>query len=820
MVRPPLTYQGRLPGVVYREPPANPAADPLRLDTAAFVGFAARGPLNLPVLVEDISQYQTMFGGDLPLAREGSRPIYAHLPSAVRAFFDNGGERCYVVRVAGATATPNRFLLPGVVVQPEGGEPTLVDVPAAWAGRWSDVVQVGAQLRRMPLRFRDETLGSDTVSFTLDIPDEGTVVPGDLMRLTFAGGRSLLCEVTGADVLDTPAPTLHHISIIVAADVIDAFEPFVLGGDTLDTVERIDISGPEPLALTAAVEKNDELWLTFPKDAGIYVGDLLRLTVDDKAVFAPVTRVDWQYDEMTDEPMQRAVCSGPQVRIDPGTVDTSPVQIDRLTFDLYIREGERVQEIWRDLRFNTNASVESWLDVGARIPDSLSARPQDFETRSLRLGEISHVGRYLPLGMNETQPIFGRALPGGGDDDLVTFDPVGLFLDPQFMGVGPRQLMNLANEMVYLSDPAKKIVKLHSLIPLDDVGLVAVPDAVHRPWGPPAPILDETPDPEPPEPEEPPETLFAPCPPEEAPAPEETEFQPMEPWTFTPLGTAGPGFDLDALPVLEPERDYDANGLIDVQRALVELCAARADAIALLSLPEHMRVREARDWHQAFTRLTNFPEESTLSYAAAYHSWAQVREETTPELAPLRHVPPGGAVAGAIARREIARGPWVAPANEALSGVLGLTPGLKDEDWAALYNRQINVLRQQPGRFALMSAHTLAPNRQFLQISVRRLLIYIRKLALREGQRYVFETNNDRFRQLVQITFERALNRIVEAGGLVAFQVITGSEVNTQNDYDNGRFVVALKLAPSHPIEFITVVLVRSGENLLSIVER
>lgn len=119
-----------------------------------------------------------------------------------------------------------------------------------------------------------------------------------------------------------------------------------------------------------------------------------------------------------------------------------------------------------------------------------------------------------------------------------------------------------------------------------------------------------------------------------------------------------------------------------------------------------------------------------------------------------------------------------------------------------------------------MSAHTLNPDRLLLQISVRRLLIYVRKLLLREGHRWVFETNNARFRQFVQISLERMLSRIQALGGLAAFQVVTGTEVNTLNDYDNGRFIVAVKLAPTTPVEFITVVLLRTGENLLEIIER
>jgi phage tail sheath protein FI len=173
-----------------------------------------------------------------------------------------------------------------------------------------------------------------------------------------------------------------------------------------------------------------------------------------------------------------------------------------------------------------------------------------------------------------------------------------------------------------------------------------------------------------------------------------------------------------------------------------------------------------------------------------------------------------------IAAREIRRGAWIAPANVALQNTADLLPNFKDEEWSPLYQRQMNIVRRQPGRYALMSALTLSRDYHYRQLSVRRLLILLRKLALREGQRYVFETNNERFRALVQTYFENILNQILELGGLEAFQVVTNEEVNTANDYDNGRFIIALKVAPTLPIEFITITMLRSGNDALTILER
>src|SRR5438445_4624768 len=93
----------RLPGITF-ETRTPPVLSPLpRMDIAGFVGFAASGPVNVPVMVEEAKAFHDVFGEDLELALdERTRtPVYAELPAAVRAFFRNGGVRCCVVRVAG-----------------------------------------------------------------------------------------------------------------------------------------------------------------------------------------------------------------------------------------------------------------------------------------------------------------------------------------------------------------------------------------------------------------------------------------------------------------------------------------------------------------------------------------------------------------------------------------------------------------------------------------------------------------------------------------------------------------------------------------------
>jgi hypothetical protein len=68
---------------------AEPAGPPsvTRTDVAAFVGTGVRGPVGTATPLDDRTAFATTFGGPGLLA------------DSVKAFFDNGGRRCWVVRV-------------------------------------------------------------------------------------------------------------------------------------------------------------------------------------------------------------------------------------------------------------------------------------------------------------------------------------------------------------------------------------------------------------------------------------------------------------------------------------------------------------------------------------------------------------------------------------------------------------------------------------------------------------------------------------------------------------------------------------------------
>jgi hypothetical protein len=743
-----LTFRGRLPGVDCD--PALPAVDqPIRLDVAGFVGLAERGPLDLPVAVEDAAQYASVFGGDLAVAQEGGVPVHAQLPTAVRAFFDNGGRRCYVVRVAGPNACPSRWAVAGLEIwQPDGSARPAV-VAAAWPGAWSNSTSVAAVLLMRHL------------SVVGDYEPATSRTPGRLPLL--AGSAALL-----------------RTGDLLRIDLAEAGQGRFVRVRGFST----DSSGS---------------WVVVDHEVGFEAGDGV------------------SGDELTPVALSPAVDVAPA---DPLPV----VAVQRLRLDLVVSErtpsGSRTLDRVPDLSFGgdeTGTSPDAWYerlqpadDRSAPDPTRSMALRQDTETM-----QAIGTGLAIPVGMARTEaPVppagdeSGQPALVQGRDDLAAFDPAW-FVDPDLARDTVFSLIGHADQLTVLSHTPRTLRGMHGFLVIDEVAMVALPDVTHRGWFP-APVPLDDPVPPPPEPLPVDWSHFRCC-----------DDRPVEVVAPDPVITATPSSDL---PDLYPPAAYDVGPLLDTQVSLLTMCAARADQVALLSLPAHFGVYDVLDWRDrvvATGRVADGGASGTppLSYGGYWHPWASLVTGQVGTRPVLRDVPPDGPVAGVIAARELARGSWIAPAGVPLHGVVRLTPSLTTADQVLLFDAHANLLAPAPGTFSALSAHTLSSDPQLLHLSVRRLLILLRKIALRLGARYTFVVNNDRFRQLVRMRFDRILARLLERGALHAFRVLTEGGINTEQDQAEGRFVLTLQIAPSNPVEFITVTLVRSGDGLLDVLE-
>ncbi len=158
-----------LPPGIYEERPAVATRPRVRLDVAALIGLAERGPVNTPVVIDDARQFEAIFGRAVP-------GLQLHL--TVRLFFANGGRRCVVVRcVDHVNIRTTRLLVPGFKAV-RGSSRRQVRIAARNPGSWGNRLQVRAQLIQRPV-----ALGFDPVTHAIRIPPDRPAV-GATLRLT------------------------------------------------------------------------------------------------------------------------------------------------------------------------------------------------------------------------------------------------------------------------------------------------------------------------------------------------------------------------------------------------------------------------------------------------------------------------------------------------------------------------------------------------------------------------------------------------------------------------------------------------------------
>ncbi len=125
-----MVQSPQTPGVYYERVDASaPAISALRTDIAGFVGIATRGPLHQALPVESWRQFTAYFG-DFTGA--------AYLAYAVRGFFENGGRRCWVVRVGSEISAAAETILQ----TKDPGNHDLWRVTASSPGVWGNDVDI------------------------------------------------------------------------------------------------------------------------------------------------------------------------------------------------------------------------------------------------------------------------------------------------------------------------------------------------------------------------------------------------------------------------------------------------------------------------------------------------------------------------------------------------------------------------------------------------------------------------------------------------------------------------------------------------------
>ncbi len=179
---------------------------------------------------------------------------------------------------------------------------------------------------------------------------------------------------------------------------------------------------------------------------------------------------------------------------------------------------------------------------------------------------------------------------------------------------------------------------------------------------------------------------------------------------------------------------------------------------------------------------------------------------------------PCGIVAGVMARTDVQRGVWKAPAglDAALGGILGLDVNLNDPENGTLNPLGINCLRAFPvygrvvwGARTLRGADALAD--EYKYIPVRRLALFIEETLYRATKWVVFEPNDEPLWGQIRLNIGAFMHNLFRQGAFQgttpkdAYFVKCDHETTNQTDVNLGIVNIVVGFAPLKPAEFVII---------------
>lgn len=736
----------RRAGLRIEPPPQSREALLPAMDVAAFVGLAERGPLHQPVLLRDALEFDRVFGSNKKIAWDAAqaRWVTVALRGAVRAFFENGGRRCWVVRVADeATAVSGRLQLqalrPLVRRQGQVQVDAATTVEASSPGSWSDGLALRVRLRVQPLPIDDLQWQSDTPQLPQGVREAGRRHLFRLRQRDEPTAKALLFiegdtrDVAiwwhhGSIATAPPAPlpskgwVLERLSLDLQCAGIEMLGLSLAAGDKLCWTRAGDLNRAFPLG-GVPPEPDDISLGWYPEDIGSRWSELFEIPAD----FDSALRRDGLSGPLHASFIDVRVAATPSSRLldrvrelrygSDGALPlrglhallASPALEDDAEAVSLIVLPDATQPAW------TPAVTAAALEPGIVLADG----PQP-EARarfaacavspwpSLSWGECSadQRARRLQLAWVEqhpagAQPTIGFEIEETGPSGMRIRAPHGVTAGTAAGVRGERspQPMEIG---VYR-------FRLRALRELQDLS---------------------------------------------APAGKRTE---AGPWSATLELTLRV---TPAALVASDEATTTAHwkGLATVHQAALSLAAARGDLVALLGLPEQADQLRVRDHIAALRALekdapANWPPPS--AFGALYAPWLLTRSDE----GSARWSPPDGAVCGVVARRCLERGPWVAPANATLRGALGIV-----ERDSLHWLGGLNAIEVTPRGMAPMDACTLSTEPDLLPLQVRRLMAMLRRLLEREGRRWAFEPLSGALQRAVSQRLGQVLEELDRRG--------------------------------------------------------
>lgn len=246
-----------------------------------------------------------------------------------------------------------------------------------------------------------------------------------------------------------------------------------------------------------------------------------------------------------------------------------------------------------------------------------------------------------------------------------------------------------------------------------------------------------------------------------------------------------------------------------VVTAMLDLCQnVRMDCLAIIDPPFGLTVNEIVDWQNGTHPLNTTRFDS--DFGALYWPWVKIRDN-------FNRVdiwaPPSGSVMATIARSDQLSAPWFAPAGVNRGTVPNITdvfsrPTLEERDLMYGYRNAINPIVQFVDfeGFVIWGQKTLQRRPTALdRVNVRRLMFVIEKRIRAASRQLLFDPHDDILRQKFVRLATAILAEIQVGRGVNDFRVKCDEEINTPDVIDRNEMRARIGVQPIRAAEFIFI---------------
>jgi phage tail sheath protein FI len=764
--------------------------------TAGFLGYAERGPLDKPTLVTSFAEFERHFGGFLPSVKDSTDISQIRwLAYAVKGFFENGGKRAFITRVADSTAAKAAS---GYLPRVADGTPMILAKKASQNDTGLVFTSAASYSDEDALLLKD----GDKSEF-LEFKDVAKEIILD--GTTLANDYPVGTKVLGGVKPDTAIAALHSLASADASKIVlDSTGLEIASGDYL----LIDAS--ELVHVSTAVEDTDlsittvtiEESLCFEHIAATEVFKILPVKEEVLIRKAENTENSLYTDNSDNIAGTDFIFIGCEYHnVLHGYTTTNAYQVySALKYDHDLNK----EVIKLEQAVHVEASSKGTWGNSIKI----SVKPSSISSTLLSLDAVSSDRLDLET-ITGIEPGSVLRLPASSSPRYVKVTAAHKTSTEIYVEIDNSVTLS-AGEVVetdefdlYITDGKHEevfkhlsLVEDHSryitkIVTEKSSGLIRITNVMASGSVMGLPISDEMPG-----------------------------------WLLTGGSDGFPASASDIDTIYEGEDSMepdDRTGLYTFKNvdeiniaAIPGITSKVLQSKLIIHCDTIMKDRFAvldSEYGADLDRIRYQRNLYDTSFAALYYPWVYASDPLT---GGYINVPPSGCVAGIYARTDVTRGVHKAPANEKINGVFQLeklngkfrivNKGSQD----ILNPLGINCIRQFPGRgIRVWGARTITSNSLWKYVNVRRLFLFMEESIEKGTQWVVFEPNDEKLWARVKQTITQFLTRVWKDGALMgntpeeAFFVKCDRTTMTQDDIDNGRLIVLIGVAPVKPAEFV-----------------